>query len=131
MDPLNYLQQHTQYFWQWEENGTVLSIPNGSTIAYKDFIFTLFQSFNESGLPPFGTLLLAVIATNNYGKADINKVFEIANALPYVKNHDILIKAKKVLETISELPENYKTRENRIQLLYNLLANAHNKLSIQ
>lgn len=131
MDPLNYLQQHSQYFWQWEENGTVLSIPNGSTIAYKDFIFTLFQSFNESGLPPFGTLLLAVIATNNYGKADINKVFEIVNALPYTKNHETLQKAKKVLETISELPDNYKTRENRMQLLYNLLANAHNKLSVQ
>jgi hypothetical protein len=42
-----------------------LSIDGGHTIAYRKHISAILDYLSEYGIPPFGSLLLVIIATNN------------------------------------------------------------------
>src|SRR3990170_3190920 len=74
-----YFQSYEGYFWQWEEQGNVLAIPDGATIAYKEFILGILEDLSDQGLPSFGSLLLAFIATNPDAKISIQKVYQLVD----------------------------------------------------
>jgi MoxR-vWA-beta-propeller ternary system domain bpX0 len=59
-----YYQSYNNYFWQWEEDGDVLAITGGSTIAYKQQVAEILLGLAENGLPPFGSVLLVMIGSN-------------------------------------------------------------------
>ena len=60
----DYYQSYNNYFWLWEEDAEVLAIAGGSTIAFREQAAELLTGLAEEGLPPFGSFLLAMIATN-------------------------------------------------------------------
>lgn len=132
-----YFQSFQYYFWQWEENGEILSIPNGSTIAYRAQVLEILDSLTEQGFPPFGALLLAIVATNHTMGNDLEliekKISEhlIKDSAYDHINSEILIDAVKFLQILQTLPKNYKQGKNRILLLSVLFESCHNITSVK
>lgn len=139
MRHLNYYQSYVGYFWQWEDNLTVLAIPNGNTIAYREFIIDVINKIALQGLPPFGSLLLAIVATNpNFSESiesikrtlfikEANKGDNFSNL---EQDHALVDAALPFLELLSRLPDHYKKGKNRILLLQAIFENCHNILSV-
>lgn len=123
-----YLQSYEDYFWQWEEEGKVLAIPNGNTIAYADYIFLdLLPKISHIGLPPFGVLLSALIALNPDGIKSIKKIFEILNTKPlYIPKE-----AQEFLGKIASLPPQYRANDFKPILLQLLFETSHKKFQLK
>src|SRR5947208_14057206 len=77
MEAEDYFKTYVDYFWQWEEEGTVLAIPDGPTIAYKEFVVSILEHLSRQGLPSFGSLVLTLIATNPGGDKALEQVYRI------------------------------------------------------
>ena len=140
MDFNKYFQSYDNYFWEWEnEILTVdsvfeaLVIPEGSTIAYEHFVMELLDLLSLDGFPPFGSLLLTLIATNSNAEESLSKVFEIIDKSKSVKKENEYPKgftyAYNFLKTISELPPELKEGDNRKQLLQVIFKNCHNRVA--
>lgn len=128
MSTYQYFFSYENYFWQWEDEGEVLAIPGGNTIAYKTFILDIFQRIYLQGIPPFGSLLLAIIATNNSGKDDIETVMSVLQDKPH---SDHLDDAKAFLNKLAALPVIYKQGSKRILLLKSIFEKCHNIISVK
>lgn len=131
MSAPHYFQQYEGYFWQWEDEGEVISITGGNTIAYRQYIAEILQRLADPGLPPFGSLLLVLIATNPQAEASlmtvrrlVEKALERADYLG-----EPLKSALAYLTQLSTLPVKYKQGKNRQLLLQTLFADCHNRLS--
>lgn len=127
----DYFQSYNNYFWQWEENADVLAIPKDNTIAYSEFVTEILEILALQGLPPFGSLLLAIIATNPKGDKSIDTVYAIlCDTLKTVDNVP-LSNTIEFLKLFSELPEEYKKGKKRVLLFQALFENCHNITSIK
>ena len=133
MSAHQYFQQYDGYFWQWEEGGEVVAIPSGSTIAYKGQIAGILEKLLDPGLPPFGSLLLVLIATNPDANASLSAVRTLVEkALDRVDyTGEPMRTALSVLNELSLLPPKYRQGKNRLLLLHTLFADCHNRLSYQ
>jgi ribosomal protein L7/L12 len=129
----NYFQSYQNYFWQWEDAGDVIAIPQESTIAYRQLLGDIIDKLYPQGLPPFGSLLLAMIATNPNGSASLDTIYSIvqqSGALP--KNSEAtLAGAIGFLKLLTELPKPYKEGKHRILLLQVLFERCHYILSLK
>ncbi|GAA3519125.1 hypothetical protein GCM10022393_36610 [Aquimarina addita] len=119
----DYFQSYEDYFWQWEDQTTVLAIPDGNTIAYKELIVQTLDKLSLQGIPPFGALIMAIIATNATGKTDIKKIAEIGDTKRHFSD------AYAFLSVLTALPETYKTGEKRVQVLQAIFEECHNSIS--
>lgn len=129
---IDYFKTHQQYFWQWEENYEVIAIPKGSTIAYSEYIFKeLFPLMVPNGLPPLGTLLLAMIALNPKGKENIEAIVDRIDTLCKNKIPNRISGTQEFLTKLANVPEEYKTNQNKIALLCTIFKDCHNKKSIK
>ena len=118
-----YFQSYADYFWQWEDNLDVLTIPNGNTIAYSAYVLEVMEKLGTQGLPPFGSLLLAIIATNPNSKDSINQVYGyLYSEHPPV----VLSEGTDFLYTLHDLPSKYKQGKNRLLLFQTIFKNCHN-----
>jgi len=125
-----YFNAFEHYFWQWEDGGEVITIPGGKTIAYKEYIKEVVELLAPQGLPPFGSLLLAVVATNRDGVDSIGAIYSMLKSdKEPVKS--ILSDAVNFLKMLSEVPQAYKEGKKRIQLLQVLFRDCHNGYSIK
>jgi MoxR-vWA-beta-propeller ternary system domain bpX0/MoxR-vWA-beta-propeller ternary system domain bpX1 len=118
----NYIRCNENYFWHWEDNATVLAIPNGSTIAYRELVIELLDLLSPQGLPRFGTLLLALIATKHNSTQELKRVQEIVAAALHTKgvtDSDIITLQKAIdfLLLLSSIPNHYKFDKKRILVL--------------
>lgn len=137
MDFVQYFQACDHYFWQWEENNTVIAIPNGNTIAYRDFVIDLLDKLSPQGVPPFGALLLAIMATNPTAKEDFETIDQNLNAFfqeanqdnSYFEGQETRNTAWKFLNRLTQLPEEYKKGKKRTLLFQTLFMNCHNGVS--
>jgi ribosomal protein L7/L12 len=128
MDYQDYFQSYQDYFWQWEDNREVIAIPESNTIAYRGLVESVLEKLAAQGLPPFGTLLLAIIATNPNGATDIDTLYSIA--LQHKAQEDNSIhQAISFLKLLSELPPEYKQGSNRLLLFQTIFETCHNRLS--
>lgn len=126
-----YFQSYEKYFWQWEDDGAVVSIPGANTVAYKDYLGDVLEKLSPQGLPPFGSLLLAIIATNPDGATSLDVVYRItSDALKTTDDND-LARAINFLKLLAELPGTFKEGPKRIQVLQVLFERCHNILSIR
>lgn len=117
----NYFQAYQDYFWQWEDDGQFLSIPKSSTIAYRPLITEIIEHLSPQGIPPFGTLLLAVIATNPQGEKDLSNIERIVNAeVVYAADEAFVF-----LNLLTELPVQYKSGANRLLLFQAIFQDCH------
>ena len=133
MQAQNYFQSYEDYFWEWEttEDGLYLTIPKAKTIAHNETVLELLQALSEESIPPFGSLLLAIIATN----AESDDSFH--SLLYYVKRKEILIggsyvpntsSAMEFLSKIQELREN-KKGSKRLLLFKTIFSDCHKRIS--
>jgi len=140
MDFQEYFQSYDNYFWEWENEilsaDTVfeaLVVPQGSTIAYERFVMETLELLLLDGFPPFGTLLLSLIATNANGKETLAKVFEIIDKSKTVRKATEYPKAftyaHNFLNTLAQLPTEFKEGNKRKLLLQTIFKKCHNGLS--
>lgn len=129
MNTSEYFQSYKDYFWQWEDEGDVVSIPGEKTIAYRDFIHSIFEKLAPQGIPPFGTLLLAVIATNPDSRSSLEKIFQIVSKALGSTDDVVLADAIRFLNVLSKVPEVYKTGDKRLLLFQTIFENCHRMIS--
>lgn len=140
MDFQQYFQSYDNYFWEWENEiltadsvFEALVIPQGSTIAYERYVMEVLELLSLDGFPPFGSLLLTLIATNSNPEESLAKVFKIIDASKSVKKEKEYPKgftyAHNFLKTITELPQEFKQGDNRKQLLQAIFKNCHNRVA--
>lgn len=124
MAKLNYFQSFENYFWQWEEMGEVVCIPGGSTIAYKAFLKDVIPLVSVQGLPPFGALLLAIIATNPNGKQVLNeldsRITDEDGSMEITRGQ-----AHAFLHLLASVPEEFKKGSKKIQLFQAIFEKCH------
>ncbi len=141
MDFEKYFQSYEEYFWEWdnrvfslEEVFESITIPNGPTIVYEKLVFDILDLLSEDSIPPFGSLLLAIIATNPESTVAIELVQDIVkgkvkiNAFP---NGNLFRLGASIdfMKLLSYLPEEYKTGDKRIQLFQTIFHSCHNRIA--
>ncbi|RYY51459.1 MAG: hypothetical protein EOO06_00205 [Chitinophagaceae bacterium] len=134
MEGKDYFQSFDDYFWQWEDNAEVLAIPGESTIAYYSFVSEVLHKLSSQGLPPFGSLLLAIIATNQEGRRSLDAVYNLMIMQLEVYHqssagNQTLTDCISFLKLLSEVPQKYKEGKRRILLLQAVFERCHNAVS--
>lgn len=136
MRSFEYFICQKDYFWILEEDGEVIAIPRGDTIAYSGFVVRVLEDFAGQGLPPFGSLLLAIVGTNPSAKEGIDRIEWILRNKIMAAEGDrveyrlkVLHDAMIFLQLLSSLPLRYITGDTRIQLFQLLFADCHGRLS--
>ena len=111
-----YYQSYQDYFWSWEDTSeVVVTIPGESTIAYRQFLFQIIDRIAPQGLPPFGSLLLALIATNQNGAQSIDFVKQIlTKKITASDDAKMLEEAIVFLKMLCTLPAEYKVEPRRM-----------------
>lgn len=133
---VRYAQSYKNYFWQWEEDNSFLSIPYGSTIAHREYIRDILQLLHPQGIPSFGTLLLTLIATNPSGYKDLFRLESAIDSL-YRKEifynrgngNQLISSSFSFLNKLSDLPPQYKEGRKRLLMLQAIFEFSHNKIS--
>ena len=132
-----YYQTFIDYFWKYEENGSVISLSNGDTIVYKEHLIRILDRLSIQGLPSFAALLLVLGAAR---RKDVNSlVLNCFNQCRGEFTH--LIEVEKYLKSslvllslISQLPESYRRGDNEIimlQAIFNLSKNKRTQKASQ
>lgn len=137
-----YFQSYHDYFWQWESDEDVrdargntdnnlLSIPDCGGIGYRVLVEEMLKALQPDGLPPFGSFLLMLVATqDNAGKLSvcIDRIQQLPESkLPYLVAY--VKEAISFLNKIKVLPSFIKLGGNRLILFQTLLKSAYNKHS--
>ncbi|MGM5630088.1 hypothetical protein O2K51_04235 [Apibacter raozihei] len=135
-----YFQSYQEYFWQWETDtdfadksefteNNLITIPNVGTISYFPYIIEVLKALQPQGLPPFGSLLLVIYATQE-GPLNLDGIFYYLNRLKSRKEISELIEpALCFLEMLSTLNNNLKKKQNKVILLQTVFKNCHNAIS--
>ncbi|UMQ41215.1 hypothetical protein MKS83_17650 [Chryseobacterium sp. Y16C] len=141
MDIVAYFQSYINYFWEWTTDEDVpddtgynennlISIPNVGAIAYRPYVIEVLKELKDLGFPPFGSLLLALYATQG-GYLNLDGVFYYLNrqknTLPEIDSG--INSAIKFLENLSHIGVSFKKGQNKIILLQTIFRDCHNKVS--
>lgn len=133
-----YFQSYEDYFWQWESDEEVpdargntdnnlLSVPGYGAIAYRVLVEEILKMLQPNGLPPFGSFLLLLVATqDNAGKLSgcLHKVQQLPQSkLQYLEAY--LKEAIDFLGKITVLPAFIRQGENRVILFQTLLKSTY------
>ncbi len=130
MRNLPYFQSFTDYFWQWEEDGDVLTIPNYNTLAYRGLVMNLLAELENTGFPSFNAFLLTVIATGHDSENLLYQVEAIFHKNISQTDSTSINNAFDFLKLLSQVPEKYKTGKLKPLLFKAIFKSAHNKLAI-
>ncbi|MBI1286259.1 MAG: hypothetical protein GC178_01660 [Flavobacteriales bacterium] len=126
-----FLQPYTNYFWMWED-ASVIAIPNGNTIAYTELLKECLGPLRSNGFPPFGTFLLAIVATDSNGKANLEKIEAIIEKIDLEPHVQSMCRAGfAFLHDLNKLHYWYADRHKRIVLLESVFRNCHNIGSVK
>lgn len=139
MEYQKYFQSYEDYFWElkWHADNDynvvfTYEIFDGTTIAYSDFIFKILDFLSEQSIPPFGSLLLAVLATNQESSVTRTTLYEFAKAKEKefsktnLQNVDA---AMDFLNTLASVPAAYKSGDKALLLFQTVFFNCHNRIS--
>lgn len=130
----DYFKSYKHYFWVWDQDEEVLVIPDGSTIAYRPVVAELLEKMGPQGLPSFGTILLAIVATNRNVDQPLTHIRELIEQRFHLAEKNltrVLEPAMEFLKVLSDLPDEYKSQESRGLLFRIIFANAHNNISLK
>ncbi len=132
----DYFQAYDKYFWRWEDNAEVITVIDGSTIGYTTQTAKYLTSLAEKGLPTFGSFLMAMAATNNtidnsveLIKKHLTNYCNNNNATNFLKS-DEFKDAFSFLNTLSQIPNEFKKGKRREIILQTIFTDSHNKLNI-
>ena len=127
-----YFQAYNNYFWQWEEEGNVIAVPNGNTIAYWPRVKAILDKIHLQGLPRFGPFLLALAATSNNGAETIKGAVDtIRRRVEDERQKPELKSAEAFLNLLASLPKEYKSEHLQIRLLLTIFRASHNGLGFK
>lgn len=127
----SYFQSYKDYFWQWEEQLEILAIPKDATIAYRKYMENVLVKLSPQGLPPFGSLLLAIVATNAGGSESLNIIrHKLNHFFPYTDQEEYR-KAFAFLALLAQVPQEYKEGDKRLLLLQAIFERCHNIISVK
>jgi hypothetical protein len=124
MDPQRYFQSNEHFFWQWEEDGEVIAIPNAYTIAYKVQLASALEYLKLQGFPPFGSLILVLIAVLETSENPIS----LLKSAYMPQNDDSNVDAEncfKFLECLRSLPKSSKSGEGILEVLRVIFKDCH------
>lgn len=133
-----YFAPFEDYFWELLEEGStsVFVLRGGRTIIYSQLLLQILDDLASQGLPPLGSLLLAVVATNHSQEDQLQLIEEhmrkvITGFRPADVDvaNEVLDEAINLLRTLAALPLKYTSGTQRIQLFQLLFANCHNRIS--
>lgn len=136
MEYQHYLASYRGYFWNWEDDADVIAIEGGSTVAYREKLVQVLSALSEQGLPPFGALLLALVATNHSMGNDLDHIqqlmFRKLSGDGEVPGDKMEIEdAVKMMRVLQQVPQRYSSGDKRILLLQALFQGCHNINSIK
>lgn len=119
---------HTRnYFWQWEDNGQIVAIPDGNTIAYRELILQTLEELCPQGIPRFGSLLLILTALNPNGEESLKSIKAIV--FQYVIAEEEYELAFMFLNNVQSLNNLYKSGQYKKLIIKAIFEGAHNNLS--
>ncbi len=124
-----YFNEYADSFWQWEENNEVISVRNGPTIIYTKQLSKIIRALDHSGTPQFGSLLLAIIATNPEGAQILDSIRSRFYSSGNERFLDSVNSAFAFLKILTQIPEPYKKEPLRPTLFHNIFHNCHSKIS--
>ncbi|RYZ49568.1 MAG: hypothetical protein EOP49_15995 [Sphingobacteriales bacterium] len=136
MNVFDYCRAHDNYFWKWEEEAQVTALSGGSTIAYRPQLVEMIGVLAEQGLPPFGSILLAMAATNPTADDAVSHIRNtVSREIETIQREGLLEneyfgEALEFLQILQSLPSQYTQGKNRVILFQTLFADAHSKLNI-
>ncbi len=142
MDVKNYFQSYRDYFWGWTTDEDVpdvsgyskynlVTFPEIGSVAYRPYIIEVLKEIQPQGFPPFGSLLLALYATQD-GFLDLEDLFKRINQHPVAANRSVgdhLTKAFEFLGKLRSLDKVYKKGRNRIVLFQTVFKRTYNHIS--
>jgi len=137
MDFYEYLRSYEHYFWQWEDNAEVISIPNGRTIAYAEMVMEILEQLVLQGIPSFGALLLAIMATNKATEDLLDEVEllfkrSVKIAGYFTDANQLMVKhAMLFLRELAGLPPAYREGKGKVILLQTIFAGSHNLTGVR
>ena len=76
-----YLMPASDTFWEWREEGEVVTWKNGKTIAFREELRTVLAWLAPQGLPSLDSVLLLLAATHDSWDATGNEVHIVAHML--------------------------------------------------
>ena len=129
-----YYQAFIDYFWKYEENGSVICLSNGDTIVYKEHLLRIFDRLAIQGLPSFPALLLVLGAAR---RKDVNSLIlncfsQCRGELTHLKEVEKYLKSALVLlSLISQLPESYRRGDNELLMLQTIFNLSLNKRTLK
>lgn len=135
MEFQSYFQSYQDYFWEWEQNndGLFLTVPNARTIAHEDHVLEILEYLSDESIPPFGSLLLALIATNSSGGEPLDSVlYYVRNKEKIVGNQSIpdVKAAVSFLENL-QLLTGFKKGNNKLLLFKTIFSGCHKRIAAE
>lgn len=125
-----YLQSYEHYFWQYEDRGKVIAVPNGHTLGYSDLVLGEILIFlAPSGLPRFGSLLLTLAATNAHGTDTLNDIMRLVDR--HVPRTTEIDQAVEFIGSLTKLPAEFKKGNRRLELLRAIFDDSHNRIGLK
>jgi len=141
MEFQKYFQSYEDYFWEWDNQifseesvFEAITIPNGRTIGYETFVFEVLEYLSDDSIPPFGSLLLAIAATNSESQQAIEMIHNLVKSKNIVtafpQSQSFRTGASiDFLKMLSNLPNEYKVGEKRLKLFQTIFHECHNRIS--
>lgn len=137
MEFQKYFQSYQDYFWQWEkeeDSQYVITTSQGVSVAYEGFVFEVLESLSLGATPPFGSLVLAIMATNNNPGAFLGYIESFLSnnddSSPLANKRTFSnYKAIDFLKTLSQLPDEYKSGVKRREIFFTIFKQSHNSIS--
>ncbi len=124
----SYFQPHTHYFWEFAEDGEVIAIPYGSTIAYRGLVENTLYALSYQGLPRFGTVLMALAALSEDGGGLLKEIKELLTRYDKSTDKVILNSSIGFLNRLAKVPTEYKIGKMKENLLRGIFLNSHRRI---
>lgn len=125
----DFFQAPEHHFWIWEDNTDVIAVNGGMTIAYREHVMHILSQLSPGGVPPFGALLMCIAATNPMGSVLIQQVQDKLKACPENIYPELLDDCIAFMHTLSRLPQQYKSGEDKLLMLRSIFHKCHNQYS--
>lgn len=132
MQAQDYFQSYEDYFWEWEttNDGTYLTIPKANTISHSEGMIEILDYLSEESIPPFGSLLLAIIATNAKSDDSFHSLLYHVNR-KLEKDKDDLPNPNSTIEFLLKIQKlrEYRSGNKRMLLFKTIFSGCHNRVS--
>ncbi|MCP3915295.1 MAG: hypothetical protein GY711_07050 [bacterium] len=135
-----YLRPPDGAFWCWADGGRVLTLSDGTTVAFREEIVEVLQALRDEGLPVFGSVVLLLMACRS-GWRDTRTFRDLERKLqdvvvgvepPGSQSRDqrlAMLASPRLdaLERIGQLPRELRTSAARSLLVANLTRRAEHE----